>query len=67
MTTQGNVIYVHSDAIDAASLKSRHIAESAEEVTIHELLHVCGDVRNDGVVRHNWAGTTAIRRLLWGE
>jgi hypothetical protein len=37
---------------------------SLEDVTIHELLHTCGDIKHDGIVRHNLIGIEAVKMIL---
>ena len=46
----------------ARIVDSRH----ADDVTFHEMLHLCGDAvpSEDGIARHQYAGTEAIRELL---
>jgi hypothetical protein len=33
-------------------------------VMYHELIHACGDIDKDGLLRHNWAGADVIRELV---
>lgn len=34
------------------------------DILYHELLHICGDVICDGIIRHNFVGIDIIKRLL---
>jgi len=38
--------------------------ESVEELVYHELLHACGDVKYDGILRHNLIGIASVNDLL---
>jgi hypothetical protein len=34
------------------------------DATIHEMIHVWGDVPHDGIIRTNWSGVAGIVALL---
>ncbi len=60
------VIFVLADNIDPVDLCTRDTRGPLVDVAFHEMLHVFGDAVKieDGVARHQHAGTEVIRRLL---
>jgi hypothetical protein len=60
------VILVLSEKIDAGGLCARDTGGPLADVAFHEMLHLCGDAvkAEDGIARHQLAGTELIRRLL---
>ena len=61
--------WVFIDAIDVEKRAARDSCMSGmslEAIAFHELLHLSGDWKPDGVLRQNWAGGEAIERALAG-
>lgn len=61
------VMFVLADNIDAVALCARDVRLPLVDVAFHEMLHLSGDAvtkLEDGVARHQYAGTEVIRRLL---
>jgi hypothetical protein len=60
------VIFVLADNIDPAGLCARDTRGPLADCAFHEMLHLCGDAvkAEDGIARHQYAGTEAIRELL---
>jgi hypothetical protein len=60
------VIFVLADNIDAAGLCARDTRGPLTDAAFHEMLHLCGDAvkAEDGIARHQYAGTEVIRRLV---
>ncbi len=57
-------ILVYALRIDATTLQVRGAVESVADLAFHEMLHVSGDLKNDGIVRHNVVGVGAINELV---
>lgn len=59
-------IYAYLDMMDYSnkSLSWRGFNASIEEITYHELLHACGDVEYDGILRHNIIGVECVKKLI---
>jgi hypothetical protein len=60
------VIFVLTNNIDPVGLCARDTRQPLVDVAFHEMLHLCGDAvkEEDGVVRHQLAGTEVVRTLL---
>lgn len=58
------VIRVFASVWDHTTLRGRRSPESLLDITFHEMLHVCGEVQHDGIIRYNWAGAGGVKRLL---
>ncbi len=60
------VIFVLANNIDPVGLCVRDSRGPLVDVAFHEMLHLCGDAvkTEDGVARHQLAGTEVIRTLL---
>jgi hypothetical protein len=59
-------IFVLANNIDPVGLCARDTRQPLVDVAFHEMLHLCGDAvkEEDGVVRHQLAGTEVVRMLL---
>jgi hypothetical protein len=60
------IIFVLADNIDPVALCTRDTRGPLVDVAFHEMLHLCGDAvkTEDGIARHQHAGTEVVRRLL---
>lgn len=60
------IIFVLTNNIDSVELCVRDTRQPLVDVAFHEMLHLCGDAvkAEDGVVRHQFAGTEVVRALL---
>jgi hypothetical protein len=60
------VIFVLANNIDPVGLCARDTRQPLMDVAFHEMLHLCGDAvkEEDGVFRHQLAGTEVVRTLL---
>ncbi|MBI2989006.1 MAG: hypothetical protein HYY45_19765 [Deltaproteobacteria bacterium] len=60
------IIFVLANNIDPVGLCARDTRQPLVDVALHEMLHLSGDAvkSEDGVVRHQLAGTEVIRTLL---
>ena len=59
-------LHAYLDVMDYSdnNLRWTGFGESIEEVTYHELLHACGDIKHDGILRHNEIGVKCVKKCL---
>jgi hypothetical protein len=55
-----NEIVVATGLLDIATRMLRSCYLSIRHCTFHELIHVCGDVENDGLYRTHWSGVEPV-------
>jgi len=55
----GGIVYVHLPALPSEG--------SMPWFAWHEMLHACGDLQFDGIVRHNKIGLDAVLKALTGQ
>jgi hypothetical protein len=59
-----NEIVVATDLLDVAGRRVPSCSLSIRHTTFHELIHVCGDLNNDGIYRTNWSGVEPVVEVL---
>ena len=61
---QTNQIYVYKGSFNLRDGGYYWGDMSIKDVLYHELLHACGDVQYDGIIRHNFIGVESIKQLI---
>lgn len=61
------VILVYQPPISPDWVRSQTLLTKLNLITWHEMLHACGDVQYDGIVRHNKIGLDAVMQVLSGS
>ncbi len=66
MSECGGVVSIHLNGIDLGAMRCVN-GPTVIEATYHEMLHLSGDRRCDGSVRHHWCGVMGVQALINGK
>lgn len=64
INTHTNQIYVYKKCFSLKNGEYYWDNMSIKDVTYHELLHACGDIQHDGIIRHNLIGVNVVKELI---